>query len=244
MHDIKLLISVKSVDEVEDAVEGGADIIDVKDPSDGSLGLPDLSVVKEVIDAVRSLGDKEISMALGDVDKENKALKYTAFVGGVLNVDYIKVGVAVNDFDTAMKIARNVADTVSIFPKLRIVLVGYADYLHTQSIEPLKVVDVAIKTEAEGVMIDTLRKGKSSTFDVLSLEYLRKFAEKAHGANLFAAIAGSIRIEHIPLCIKLEFDVVGVRGAVCTGGRSEKISRELVKRFKLEIEEYKALLGY
>ncbi|MEM1525777.1 MAG: (5-formylfuran-3-yl)methyl phosphate synthase [Ignisphaera sp.] len=244
MHSIKLLISVKSLDEVKDVVEGGADIIDVKDPSNGSLGLPDLSLVKEVIDVVRSLGSKEVSMALGDVDKENKALNYIAFVGGVLNVDYIKVGMAVIDFDVATRIARNIADTVSVFPKLRIVLVGYADYLYTQSIEPLKIVDVAIKTEAEGVMIDTLRKGRWTTFDVLSLEYLRKFAEKAHEASLLAAIAGSIRIEHISLCMKLGFDVVGVRGAVCTGGRSGKISRELVKQFKLEIEKYKALRSY
>ena len=34
----KLLVSVRSADEAEVALEGGADIIDVKEPLHGSLG--------------------------------------------------------------------------------------------------------------------------------------------------------------------------------------------------------------
>ncbi|MEM4788332.1 MAG: (5-formylfuran-3-yl)methyl phosphate synthase [Ignisphaera sp.] len=239
MHYIKLLVSVKNIDEVEDAVEGGADIIDVKDPSDGSLGLPDLSIVKGVVDVVKSLGGKEVSIALGDIDRENKALKYIAFVGGVFGIDYVKVGMAVTDFGIAMRIAKEVVDIVRMFPKSKVVLVGYADYQYIKSIEPLKVVDIAVKTGAEGVMIDTLRKNGLSSFDILPLEYMEKFVEKAREANLITAIAGSIRIKHIPLCVKLGFNVIGVRGAVCTGNRSDRISRELVKCLKLEIEKHK-----
>jgi len=34
-----LLVSVRSADEVDDALAGGADLIDVKEPSRGALGM-------------------------------------------------------------------------------------------------------------------------------------------------------------------------------------------------------------
>lgn len=46
---MKLLISIKDVDEAEDAVLGGADIIDIKDPTIGSLGLPDLDILNPLL---------------------------------------------------------------------------------------------------------------------------------------------------------------------------------------------------
>ena len=37
---VRLLVSVVSADEVEAALAGGADIVDVKNPAEGSLGAP------------------------------------------------------------------------------------------------------------------------------------------------------------------------------------------------------------
>ena len=39
MSQPSLLVSVRCVDEVAAAIEGGAEIIDVKEPSHGSLGM-------------------------------------------------------------------------------------------------------------------------------------------------------------------------------------------------------------
>ena len=36
----RLLVSVVAPDEVEAALEGGADVVDVKNPAEGSLGAP------------------------------------------------------------------------------------------------------------------------------------------------------------------------------------------------------------
>ena len=237
---MKLLVSVKNAEEVVDAIEGGADIVDVKDPSAGSLGLPDLDIVKEVIALVRNWHGREVSMALGDVDTVERNLKYIAFVGGVIGVDYIKVGLATDKYDIATEIARQVAHTLKSFSKTKLVLVGYADYLYVNTVEPLKVVEVAVKVDADGVMIDTLRKNGLSTPDILSIDYLKLFVEEAHKAGLFAAIAGGLRSSHIPLCMRLGFDVLGVRGAVCERGRDGKISRELAKLFKTKLIEKQA----
>lgn len=239
---MKLLVSVKSVDEVEAVVEGGADIVDVKDPETGSLGLPDLDVVKYVVSKVRSSWDKEVSIALGDINKYDRMLKYVVFVGCALGADYVKIGLATNSFDMATKIAKEAKDVVSSFKKTSLVVVGYADYAYVNTLEPLKVIDIATKVEADGVMIDTLRKNGLSTFDLLSINYIHTFVEKAHSQDFITAIAGGIKIFHLSLCAKLGFDVVGVRGSVCAGGRSDKVSRELVQLFRKEIDRLKNIV--
>ena len=61
---MRLLASVRSVNEVEAAVSGGADIIDAKEPSSGSLG----AVAPEVFARIQARVplDLELSAALGD----------------------------------------------------------------------------------------------------------------------------------------------------------------------------------
>ncbi len=58
-----LLVSVKSADEATAAVKAGATLIDVKDPTRGSLGMAPADVVEAVLEAV---GQKvPVSAALG-----------------------------------------------------------------------------------------------------------------------------------------------------------------------------------
>src|SRR2546430_1416012 len=47
-----LLVSVRSVDEALAALEGGADLIDAKEPSRGSLGQADLDVLEAIVSKV------------------------------------------------------------------------------------------------------------------------------------------------------------------------------------------------
>lgn len=241
MNYIKLLVSIRSVDEVFEVIEGGADIIDIKDPSKGSLGLPDFEVVRDVVKIVKLYGSREVSMALGDIKSYDKSLKYIAFAGGILNINYIKIGMAMSDYDEAYYIAKNIVDLLSSFREPTVVLVGYADFIYVNSIDPLKLIPIAKKVDAKGVMIDTYRKNNQSTFDLLSIEYLKDFVRKAQEVGLLTAIAGSLKQNHIPLCVKLGFNVVGVRGAVCIGGRNGRISKELVKMLKIEIGKYREI---
>ena len=46
---MRLLVSVVSAREARRALAGGADIIDVKDPSQGPLGAPSPRVLSEVV---------------------------------------------------------------------------------------------------------------------------------------------------------------------------------------------------
>jgi uncharacterized protein (UPF0264 family) len=60
-----LLVSVRDAAEALEALEGGATLIDVKEPSRGALGRADDQVIRDVIEAVG--GRVPVSAALGEL---------------------------------------------------------------------------------------------------------------------------------------------------------------------------------
>src|SRR6476620_4190786 len=60
-----LLVSVRSAVEALAALAGGADVIDVKEPSQGSLGAADDNTISAVVRAVA--GRAPVSAALGEL---------------------------------------------------------------------------------------------------------------------------------------------------------------------------------
>ena len=62
---MQLLVSVRSASEVEPALAGGADIIDAKEPANGSLGAVSPATLSRVASRVPAF--QELSIALGDV---------------------------------------------------------------------------------------------------------------------------------------------------------------------------------
>jgi uncharacterized protein (UPF0264 family) len=47
-----------------------------------------------------------------------------------------------------------------------------------------------------------------------------------------SALAGGLKKYHVHEAIRLGFNIVGFRGAVCTGGRDGVVSEELVREIK------------
>ena len=230
----KLLVSVKDVEEAFEALEGGADIIDVKDVSHGSLGLPRYGVVREV--ALKIGSAREKSVPIGDLERRDSAIGYVAQVIEGLGYDYLKVGLKTNSREEGLDIVREVMDSIS--GKVKVVLVGYADYQLHNLLSPMDVIDIAHISGAYGVMIDTLGKNGLSTFDYLSRDYLRDFVTKAKDHGLLVALAGGLKLHHIRDALSLGFDVIGVRTAACEGGRNGHLRRELVVSLKREVERY------
>jgi len=60
----QLLVSVRSAAEAVIALEGGAALIDVKEPANGSLGRADTQVIRDVVGAVALR--RPVSAALGE----------------------------------------------------------------------------------------------------------------------------------------------------------------------------------
>ncbi|MBI3469027.1 MAG: hypothetical protein HY000_38985, partial [Planctomycetes bacterium] len=63
---MKVLVSVVSLEEARAVVELGADIIDVKNPAEGSLGAQPPTVIQQIAEFVSPRG-LPVSVTLGDL---------------------------------------------------------------------------------------------------------------------------------------------------------------------------------
>ena len=65
---MKLLVSVRNVEEALLAADGGADFIDLKEPGRGALGGLPIATIREIAGALRRHGSGlDISATIGDV---------------------------------------------------------------------------------------------------------------------------------------------------------------------------------
>ena len=87
---MRLLVSVVNEEEVTAAVEGGADIIDVKNPREGTLGGNFPHVIRRVRKCTPSALD--VSATIGDVPNLPGTVALAALGASTCGVQYVKVG--------------------------------------------------------------------------------------------------------------------------------------------------------
>jgi uncharacterized protein (UPF0264 family) len=172
---MKLLVSPTSIEEAKAAVEGGAGIIDVKNPKEGSLGANfpwTVEGIKEILpDGV------ELSATIGDLEYKPGTASLAAFGLSKLGVDYVKAGLfGIKDAEQAGDMAKNLKKASG---GSKLVLAGYADYGDIGSISPLLLPEIASSAGASGVMIDTAGKNGNSLFSHLGDDELQKFIDEA-----------------------------------------------------------------
>jgi uncharacterized protein (UPF0264 family) len=153
-----------------------------------------------------------------------------------LEVDYIKAGLFVTREDHAGKIARSLVRAVEGSDN-KIILAGYADYETVGTISPTIILKVSTNCGVGGVMLDTFTKNGSSIFDHMTTEGLHYFVEGARKGGLTVALAGSIKMDHAQALKEIGPDIVGVRGAVCSGNDRRKGMVEIEK-----VQEFKKIL--
>ncbi len=229
---IRVLVSPSNVEEALGCIRGGASIIDVKNPKEGSLGANFPWVIREIVEIAKSNG-REVSATVGDLDKAGTASLASLGVAS-LGVDYVKVGLFVDEVEKACEITRGVVKALEDFD-VGVVAAGYADWIRAKTFDPMKLPEAASDADADGVMIDTAVKDGRSTFDFMSLDEISEFVDRAHENGMFCALAGGLRWDHIDIIRTLKPDIVGVRTMVCENGRHSKISEELVRKLVREI---------
>jgi uncharacterized protein (UPF0264 family) len=122
-------------------------------------------------------------------------------------------------FDDALFLMENVNKAVKDYdPTIRVVAAGYADHERANTIDPMILPDVAKQSGCDLVMVDTFVKDGKCLFDFMDVEACRSFVELGHAEGLEVALAGSIKKKDVPILIELGADVIGIRGAVCSGG--------------------------
>lgn len=233
---MKLLVSPINREEAIIVSNGGADIVDVKNPKEGSLGANFPWVIQDVKEAVN--GKHPISVAIGDFDYKPGTASFAALGAAVSGADYIKIGLFnIQTEEQALELLTAVTKAVKDFdPEKKVVAAGYSDYERINSISPMLLPPIAAKAGLDVVMVDTGVKDGKSTFEFMSEEELKKFIELTHENGLENAIAGSLKFEDLPLLKKIGPDIIGVRGMVCGGDRSTTIRQELVEKLVRECQ--------
>jgi len=225
---MKLLISVVSVEEAKIALSANVDILDIKNPEEGSLGANFPWIIKDILDIS---GDAEVSAAIGDLDFKPGLASLAAYSLSNLGVKYIKAGFfGIKKRKHALKLGKSIARALN---GSEAVFAAYGDYSIIDSIPPFELIDVAEECGASVVMIDTKNKKGKNLLDYMNMQELKRFVEVSHEKGLKVALAGSLDKTSISKLSEIKPDIIGVRGAVCRGNdRTKGISIERIRELK------------
>lgn len=243
-----LLVSVRGAAEAVEALAGGADVIDVKEPKRGSLGAADASTIAEVVRAVN--GRAAVTAALGELNE---------LVSGGLGfhpatappgIALIKIGLAgcrANpDWICAWRdaIAAVLANGRALAS--RPVAVVYADWEAANAPAPSEVLNAAVQVRCPALLVDTWDKSSGSLFDHWPAMGLRSYVDEVRSRGIRVVLAGSLSACAVGEAVRLKPDLIAVRTAACDGGRDGTVRRERVRALKQCIAAVRAvqLLGF
>jgi uncharacterized protein (UPF0264 family) len=217
---MRLMISVVSAEEAKHAIEGGAEIIDVKNPTEGSLGAQPPRIIREIRNLVA--GKTQISVALGDMPNLPGTAALAALGAASCGVDYIKIGLhGPRTESEAIGLLREARRAVQGF-KISVIAAAYADYQRAGTLNPVNLPDLAASACIQGCLLDTAIKDGQHLFAFYAPDTLSRLVEKAHAAGLLIGLAGALREEDLPLIQNTGADIVGVRSAICHNHRREE----------------------
>lgn len=214
----RLLVSVTSVEEAVEALRGGAEIIDVKNPAEGALGAPSPRILSAIVKRVPP--SVEVSAAVGDVPNLPGTVALACAGAAACGARYVKVGLyGTKRPEEALRVCEAAAEALACFDGVKLVVAGYADWARVGSINVLSVPSIAARVGANVVMVDTKIKDGKTSFEFLGRGGILRFIEEGHALGLKVAIAGSLGPREVGEACVLGADIVGVRSAACRGGR-------------------------
>jgi len=225
---MKLLVSVVSPEAAKVALSAGIDILDIKNPEEGSLGASFPWIVEDILKISKGI---EVSAAIGDFDFKPGLASLASYSLSKLGVKYVKIGFyKIKTKKQALKLGKSVIRALN---DSHGVFAAYADYKNIGSISPFEIIEVGEECGASIVMIDTINKRGKNLLNYMGMEDLKIFVDTSHEKGLKVALAGSLDRYSIAMLKKINPDIVGVRGAVCEGRkRTNFISRERIIELK------------
>jgi (5-formylfuran-3-yl)methyl phosphate synthase len=232
---LKLLISPKNQEEAKEAIAGGADIIDVKNPVEGPLGANYPWVIKSIMAVTPK--NLQISCTIGEAPTIAGSMSLSAYGAASLGVDYVKVGLSgLKTTEQATLYLTKITRAAKEYnPKVKVVATGYADAQRANSVNPLLIPQITHEAKADVAMIDTAVKDGKSTFDFLTLAQLEAFVKFSRDFGLQVALAGSLKKADFDNVKALGADIVGVRGAACT--ENDRLRGQVTKERVKELKE-------
>ena len=228
-----LLVSVRSALEARLAYQGGADIIDIKEPHLGSLGAATSKVWCEVYDAMNQR--VPVSVALGEVWEDHVARPTRPFA-------FAKIGLA--GCQQRLGWQREwMLRMQELDPATDRVAVAYADWRLANSPPPDDVLGFAVEAGCVALLVDTYQKSSGDLFSSLGDRTLQNLLQQARRQRLMTVLAGSLRGHSYDAALALQPDYVAVRGAACATERTARIDGERVRQLKRRIAEMASPAG-
>lgn len=227
-----MLASVRNLEEAKLVFDGGADIIDLKEPNDGALGSTPLHEIHRVVD---DLWEKcVISATIGDLPADyiriNEKVTQTAETG----VDYVKVGMfSERHIETCLPNLIHCANK-----GISIIAVFFAD----MEFDVDFAIRIASDARLKGVMLDTARKGSGGLLTHQNLMQLEYFVNRAKQHDLLTGLAGSLKKEDVPQLLKAGADYIGFRTALCDNNvRAGSLNKQAMQSIRQSIPIPKSL---
>jgi dihydroneopterin aldolase len=200
-----LLASVTGPDEAALVLAHGADIIDLKDASNGALGALAPDVVRATVAAVRRR--RPVSAVSGDLPMEPKVVAAAVEIMARTGVDYVKVGLFPGPGrEQCVRALAPLARTS------KIIGVMFADCGADNAL-----VQLMADCGFVGAMLDTADKRAGRLLDCMDAASLRNFVSICREHGLMTGLAGSLEAPDVPRLLLLEPDYLGFRGALCVG---------------------------
>ena len=230
----KLLVSVRNAEEAEAAVAGGCDILDIKEPSRGSLGRADKATILDILNALGP-DAPPVSAALGELRDFHDSPMTASIPPGLA---YVKLGLA----------------GCATFPHWQNRWIDIQTILAGQSVNPPQWASViyadtdlakapsvrqiygATNYHSKITLVDTFRKDGRSLTDVMTpteLRGLQRGLGRAPWGDRQLALAGSLTLESLPKLADVPCDILAIRTAACRNGdRNGPICPDAIRRFK------------
>jgi len=220
-----MLASVLDAREAEIVLSAGADIVDLKDATRGSLGAVAVETAREAVRLVAARA--ETSATLGDPPYEEAALLGRARALAAAGVGTLKLAVDVHVLSRLGPALRALAHDIPLVGML------FADR------EP----DFAVLAELaemgfRGAMLDTWDKRRGRLLAHLLPSRLEEFCSLCRAHRLMSGLAGSLEAPDVPRLLLVLPDVLGFRTALClrhdrTGAvdpQAARLIRDLIPR--------------
>lgn len=244
-----LLVSVRNAAEARQAVVGGCDVLDVKEPARGPLGLADATEIEAIV-RVRDTVDPRVpvSVALGEAcewsatSAASGCFRQTAALGlsnaegthsaravaaiSAARVAAVKLGTSAIESSGVLQelltaVRRQIELDLGRMAAPLWIAVAYADWQAAAGPEPAAVLNFAA-THGWGLLIDTFSKTSGSLLERLPVSDLQDLRAEARARGVSFALAGRLSAEAAPVLRRLAPDVVGIRSAACRGGVRER----------------------
>jgi uncharacterized protein (UPF0264 family) len=224
----ELLVSVRNATEAEDALAGGADWIDVKEPADGSLGRASAIAIAAVIEEVATRAP--VSVALGEL--RELGMRDEVAKLPLAGVDRVKVGLSGcrnrgGWQEDLYRLGEGLPSHASM------VVVQYADWTHCEAPSPAEILEFAATAPCSALLIDTFDKRSGGLFNWIDGEQLTHLFGVAHDLGLTCVAAGSLTCDNFATAARAGADVIAVRGAACEQNvRTAAVSKRRVQELR------------